>query len=339
MSWYNALAGACAEQKANSATAYNLADFDGVTPVGINYNFTQEDNSGANAGTNIITGIAVTTDNFYLSNTGDGGTFDSGTEQVRKLTLDNSDGIIAQLDAVNAITTTAGLRDMDMDSTGKRILFGGNTSHDVYAAEYNTAEDITTTLTGKGTLLNPLGSHAVNAVCWSNDGTRIAVGTGISSSNNQVKSYSLSTAYSLASTPSLIGTKTISDASSNGAITGIKFNDDGTKVYLSQNKAIREYVLSTPYDVSTIGSVNYTLDLSTYVNERNLGPIYSPSPKAELINGFDWSPDGRTLYCTTAFGGTVTGQITGTPGPEIINGGKSHPAPDTNTFPVFSISI
>ena len=126
-----------------------------ITPVGINYNFTQEDASGANAGTNIITGIAVTANNFYLSNTGDGGTFDSGTEQLQKLALNNNDGMIAQLDAVNAITTTAGLRDMDMDSTGKRILFGGNSSHDVYAAEYATAEDVTSTLTSKGSILNP----------------------------------------------------------------------------------------------------------------------------------------------------------------------------------------
>ena len=337
MSWYNALAGACAEQKANSATPYNLADFDGITPVGINYNFTQEDASGANAGTNIITGIAVTTNNFYLSNTGDGGTFDSGTEQLRKLALNNNDGMIAQLDAVNAITTTAGLRDMDMDSTGKRILFGGNSSHDVYAAEYATAEDITSTLTSKGSILNPLGSNAVNAVCFSNDGTRVAMGTGISSTNNQVRSYSLGTAYSLAGTVTSIGVKTISDAATNGSISGIKFNDDGTKVYVSQNQAIREYVLSSVTWRPL--APNYTLDLSTYVVDRDVGPIYSTASKAETINGFDWSPDGRTLYCTTAFGGTDTSEITGTPGPEIINGGKSWPAPDTNTFPIFSISI
>ena len=133
--------------------------------------------------------------------------------------------------------------------------------------------------------------------------------------------------------------KTISDAATNGSISGIKFNDDGTKVYVSQNQAIREYVLSSAYDVSTIGSANYTLDLSTYVVDRDVGPIYSTASKAETINGFDWSPDGRTLYCTTAFGGTDTSEITGTPGPEIINGGKSWPAPDTNTFPIFSISI
>lgn len=241
------------------------------------------------------------------------------------------------------------MRDMDLDSTGKYLLIGGNGTNNVFAAEYATAGDISSSLTGKGSISNPLGG-GINSVCWSNDGTKVGIGTQ-HGNDNVFRSYTVSTAYDLNSTVTPMNAGSLSDSlgsgvkrfsndsATNGFAAGIAYNDDGTRVYVSQKKAVREYILSTAYDLSTMGSVNYTLDLSNFIGDRDLGPVYTTSGVPDIANGIDWSSDGRTLFVTTAFGGTITSAITGTPGPEIINGGRSFPGPDVNTFPAFTISI
>jgi len=327
---YNAIAGSCAEQKANSASPFDLSQFDGVSPVGINYNMTQD----APGGTNIITGIGVTAANFYISNTGSGGTYDSGTEQIRKLAINNNDGVVLQVDDISGLGFNQ-IRDIHIDKTGEYIIGGGWVDQRARAGGYATAEDITSTLTSRGNISSPLGA-GIQAVAWNSDGTKAVMATATSSTNNRIRSYTCNTAHSLSSVTS-IATKNISDANTNGNITGVKFNDDGTKIFVSQNKAIREYALSTPYDVSTMGaSPTYTLDLSTYIGERILGPVYSPAGVAESIGGFDWSADGRTIYVTTVFGGTQG--ISGSPSPPVVLEGRDAPAPTPNTFPIFSLT-
>jgi hypothetical protein len=326
---YNAIAGSCAEQKANSASSFDLSQFASVAPVGINYNMTQD----APGGTNIITGIGVTASNFYISNTGGGGTYDSGTEEIRKLAINNPDGLVSQVDDISGLGFNQ-IRDIHIDKTGQYIIGAGWVDQRPRAGGYATAEDITSTLTSRGDISSPLGA-GIQAVAWNSDGTKAVMATATSSTNNRIRSYTCNTAYSLSSVTS-IATKNITDASTNGVITGVKFNDDGTKIFVSQNKAIREYVLSTPYDVSTMGSVNYTLDLSTYIGDRILGPVYTSSGVAESINGFDWSADGRTIFVTTAFGGTQG--ISGSPSPPVVLEGRDAPAPTPNTFPIFSLT-
>jgi len=326
---YNAVAGSCAEQKANSASPFDLSQFSGVSPVGINYNLTQD----APGGTNIITGIGVTATNFYISNTGGGGTYDSGTEEIRKLAINNIDGRVSQVDDVSGLGFNQ-IRDIHIDKTGTYIIGAGWVDQRPRAGGYATAEDITSTLTARGSISSPLGA-GIQAVAWNSDGTKAVMATATSATNNRYRSYTCTTAYSLSSVTS-IGTKDIGDATTNGVVTGVKFNDDGTKIYVSQNKAIREYVLSTPYDVSTMGSVNYTLDLSTYIGDRILGPVYTTAGVTDGINGFDWSANGRTIYVTTTFGGTQA--ISGSPSPPVVMEGRDAPAPTPNTFPIFSLT-
>lgn len=315
---YLALAGACAEQKANSASGYSLADIDGGTVEGINYSFTQDTANNIN----IITGITVTSSNFFVSNTGGGGTYDSGTEQVRKLDLANTDGIWDQTDDVSAITgSNQQFRGLHADDTGTYFLFPCWVNNDLKAASYATGEDITSSLSSLGTISNPLGSVGLQGACWSNDGNYLAVATGTSASNNGLRSYALSSAYSLSS-PTAHTTKTLTgDATTNGAITDIKYNDDGTKIFVSSSKIIREFALSTAYDVSSMaGTPTYTLDLSSYLLDRDAGPIYSTSGVAEGISGFDWNEDGTVLYVASTFGGT---SVSGSPSPSSIYYGKS----------------
>ncbi len=334
---YLAVAGACAEDKVNAAGPFDLSQFASVSPVGINFNFTQDTARSGGQGADIITGIAVTASDFYICNAGNGPSiYDSGTEQVRELPIANTDGLVVQVDDISAITgSNQQLRDIHFDDTGQYLLVAGWNSNDLFAASYGTAADITSTLSSAGSISNPLGAVGLQACAWNDDGTKVVVGSGISSTQNKLRSYTCNSAYNLSSVTS-IGTKTITDVSANGNITGVKFNDDGTKIFVSQNKAIREYALSTPYDVSTMGSVVYTLDLSSYMGDRDVGPIYATAGVAESIAGFDWSSDGRTIYVASVFGG-ITG-ISGSPAPPVILEAKNSPGPTPNTFPIFSLT-
>ena len=305
--------------------------------------------------TNAITGISVTSTDVYLSNIGDQGLNDSYTdpeEKVLKLALDNTDGVIDQEGNLRTYIGSSGreTRDVHLDDTGRYILFTANYQNLVYAGEFATPGDVTSTISAVNSQksLSP-GIGGVQGVCWSDDGFYVGMCTATSSSTNVVKVYRLTTAYEFDSIVSgWPKTKTLTgDATTYGALTAIKFNTDGTKVFIAGSKTIREYALSTPYDPTTMGSITTTLDLSTYVTNRGDGPIYyNASTVTESISGFDFSTDGKQLYVTATFGGVAN--YTGTPSPANILYGRSYrqagaadPSgrPETpNVFPILKFS-
>ena len=75
--------------------------------------------------------------------------------------------------------------------------------------------------------------------------------------------------------------KTLSYTSQDAQATGMAFNNDGTKLYLTgeQNSIIHEYALSTAYDISTSSYNNVT---------------FNPSVLTPL--DIKWKPDGTKLY-------------------------------------------
>lgn len=353
---YNAVAGSCAEQKANSAAGFTLAEFTSA-PSGINYNMSQDvDYALASTATNIITGVSVTSTDVYIVNTGDQGTADTYTdteEKVLKLALDNTDGLIDQEGNLRTYIGSSGreTRDVHLDDTGRYILFTANYQNLVYAGEFATPGDVTSTISAVNTAksLSP-GIGGVQGVCWSDDGFYVGMCTATSSSTNVVKVYRLTTAYEVDSIVSgWPKTKTLSgDATSNGALTAIKFNTDGTKVFISSSKIIREYALSTPYDPTTMGSPTTTLDLSTYITTRGDSPVYySASTIQSSISGFDFSADGKELYVTATFGGVAN--YTGTPSPPTVLYGRVYRQtgatdpfggpPTPNVFPILKFSV
>ena len=353
---YLAVAGACAEQEANAVSGYTLSEFSGVTPTGINYNMSQDvDYATASTATNAITGISVTSTDVYLTNVGDAGSSDTYTdteEKVLKLALNNTDGAIDQEGNLRTYIGSSGkeTRDVHLDDNAQYILFTGQFDNKVYAGEFGTPGDVTSTISAVNSVksLSP-AIGGVQGVCWSDDGYYVGMCTA-SGSNNIVKVYRLTNAYELDSIVSgWPKTKTLSgDASSNGNLTAIKFNTDGTKVFVSSGKIIREYALSTPYDPTTMGSVTTTLDLSTYVTTRGDGPIYyNASTVQSSISGFDFNTDGTELYVIATFGGVAN--YSGTPSPpDILYGrlyrqtGAVDPGggpPTPNVFPILKFSV
>jgi len=352
--------GTVATAAAAAPSGYDLSRFTNA-PSGINYNMSQDANyATASTATNAITGISVTSSDVYLSNVGDRQTSDTYTdteEKVLKLALDNTDGVIDQEGNLRTYMGTLGgsnpgkeTRDVHLDDSAQYILFTGNFDNNVYAGELGTPGDVTSTISSVGSdkSISP-GIGGVQGVCWSDDGFYIGMCTAVSS-NNVVKVYKLTTAYDVDTIAAgFPKTKTLSgDVSSNGNLTAIKFNTDGTKVFISSNKIIREYALSTPYDPTTMSSPTTTLDLSTYITVRGDGPIYfSASARDSAISGFDFNSDGTELYVIATFGGVAN--YTGTPSPPVILFGREYRAagaadpgggpPTPNVFPILKFSV
>jgi len=89
-----------------------------------------------------------------------------------------------------------------------------------------------------------------------NDGTRLYV-TG--DENNSVYEYDLTTPFDISTLSAIQKTKSI--GSDDSGPRALKFNKDGTKLFLAgqQNDSVYEYGLTTPFDISTLSEVRSTL--------------------------------------------------------------------------------
>ena len=93
---------------------------------------------------------------------------------------------------------------------------------------------------------------------FNNDGTVLYI---IQDNAKKIHSYSLSTPYdiSTAGTPSEV----LDVSTDNFYLNNVFFNNDGTVLYLTSGSGtvIYSYPLSTPYDISTAGTYETTIDL------------------------------------------------------------------------------
>jgi len=98
---------------------------------------------------------------------------------------------------------------------------------------------------------------AAQGIAFNNDGTKMVV---IGDSSDSVFEYSLGTGYDI-TTASYTGTSF--NISQDGEPTGITFNNDGTKMYVSGSvgENIYEYGLTSGFDIST-ASINTSFDVS-----------------------------------------------------------------------------
>lgn len=158
------------------------------------------------------------------------------------------------------------------------------------------------------------------------DGTKMFV---IGSSSDQVREYSLSTAWDVSTASYVRG---FSVSSQTGTPTGITFGSSGTKMFVSDLNAIYEYTLSTGWDVSTATYVqslsttdvpsNYTRDIVLnddgtkiyvagyydFVYEYVMSTAYDLSTATfntkvghpfNAVEGIDWSADGDAMFLIT----------------------------------------
>lgn len=111
---------------------------------------------------------------------------------------------------------------------------------------------------------------------------------GTVSANVALKQQTLSTAWDISTHGSAINTVNVYGASTFTSPTDFKFKPDGTKMWISNVFGeIRQYSLSTAWDISTMGS-HYERDFAT------------------RIHGFCWKPDGTALFYTDGLSDKIT---------------------------------
>jgi len=141
---------------------------------------------------------------------------------------------------------------------------------------------------------NPLG------LCFNNDGSKMYV---VGQASDSVHQYSLATAFDL-STASY-DSVSLNVGSQDQAPDGIRFNNDGTKMYIlgSSNDNFYQYVLSTPFDISTASYDTFILGINSpdgiAFNDDgstlfSIGDSFDTIQPYNLATPFDFN-GGRTL--------------------------------------------
>ena len=140
---------------------------------------------------------------------------------------------------------------------GTKLYVIGNGYDKVYEYNLSTPYDVSTGVYND--YLDVSGQdHTWHDIAFNNNGTKMYL---VGSDNKRVYEYNLSTPYD-------ISTGVYNDYlyvnTSDNYLTGIAFNNDGTKLYVvgDGTERVHEYNLSTPYDIST-GVYNDYLSISS----------------------------------------------------------------------------
>ena len=157
-------------------------------------------------------------------------------------------------------------RDVQFKPDGTKMYVIGSSSDSIFQYSLSTAWDVSTasydsvSYSVSGQETSPVGLE------WKPDGTKFYV---IGSTGDDVNEYDLSVAWDL-STVTFV--QSFSVSAQTGAVPAkVRFKPDGTKMYVNSetNTSIYEYVLSTPWDVSTASynSVSYDYKLATNLTD------------------------------------------------------------------------
>lgn len=284
---YLGVAGACAEQKANaSSPSYTL---EGITfaETGTATGYTPTELVNSPIGSNNQTIIAH-----------EGGS----AEKIHSFDFDDS-----TVSAFSTVNDTISLtnkqpRGLCFGNNGGYFYIGGIVaSSNIVRYTLSTAYDIGTVTGSTQTVSSSLYNIGVQGLTFNDTGTKLfVVDTG------NVYTLNLTNAWNLSG-----GTKTTdtlsSTVDSNGDtmgtnFTGIRFNPDGTKMFISYRNSfgdenatinqpkIAEFDLSTAYTVSTATFVR-SLNTHPQLGNYDLIPVRRPT----FIGGFDWNSDGTEL--------------------------------------------
>lgn len=281
---YLGVAGACAEQKANAA-GYTL---DGITFQG-SANF-----HGANTVELAIgTGKMVIVD--LVGDTIEAFDFDDETMPAVDGSPDESDnpGFSAP-------------RGFTFADDGDYYFVAGTSSPWVKRHALSTAYDVSSAGTTQN-ISTSLHNAGVQGIAFNDDGTKLFI-----ADQGFVKTVTLTTAYDLSagSTSShTISSTTDDDGDAIDNLSCIRFNPDGTKMFLSyrtqsgsddtvtaSHAKIAEFDLSTAYTVSTKSFVRH-LDVHPNLGYYQFVPAPPPpNMTPTFIGGFDWNSDGTELF-------------------------------------------
>jgi DNA-binding beta-propeller fold protein YncE len=170
---------------------------------------------------------------------------------------------------------------------GTKLYITGNTNDSVFQYSLSTAYDLSTISYDSVSLSVTSQDTSPQGVEFNNDGTKLYV---VGASSDSVHQYSLNTAYDL-STASY-DSVSFSFSSQDGAPRSIRWNNNGTKLYVSgdTNNTVFQYSLSTAYDISTLSYDSVSFSVASQ----------STNPYGLVLNG-----DGTKFYIAEAGNGTV----------------------------------
>ena len=123
-------------------------------------------------------------------------------------------------------------------------------------------------------------------IVFNPDGTKMFI---VGSGGDEVNEYTLSTGFDIST--AAISITTFSLAGQDSYPSGIRFNTDGTKMFISgrTNKRVYEYTLSTPFSVATASYTQYL-----YIGESLMGLAFS-SDGTKMFVGIPRSAYGNVL--------------------------------------------
>jgi len=168
---------------------------------------------------------------------------------------------------------------------GVSMFMIGNDNDTVYQYTLSTAWDLSTASYASKSFSIATQETSVSGLAFKPDGTIFYV---CGSGTDDVFQYTLSTAWDI-STASY-ASKSFSFNTQDTAVTGVGFNDDGTKMYMSGsiNDTIFQYTLSTAWDVSTASYASKSFDASALDgNPRQLN--FSPTGDKLWFSGLSSS--------------------------------------------------
>ena len=163
----------------------------------------------------------------------------------------------------NASSQGASLHDMAFNNDGTKMYILGDNAENVYQYSLSTAYSISTASYDSVSFDVSSQETSPYSMTFSGDGTKMYIlGYGSATAYQ----YSLSTAYNISTASYDSVSFDASSQVSNGA--GLRFNSDGTKMYIldrSSPYGVYQYTLSTAYNISTASydSVSFTVAQDT----------------------------------------------------------------------------
>lgn len=171
------------------------------------------------------------------------------------------------------------------NTDGTKMFVVGQTGDAVYEYTLSTGFDVSTSTFSQSF---SVASQELNpqAVTFNNDGTKMYV---CGFAGDDVNEYTLSTGFDI-STASY--SQNFSVASEETTPTGVRFNTDGTKMFISGaiSDSVHEYALSTGFDVSTASYSSIS---------------FSVASQDATANGIAFNNDGTKMYIAGNSGNAV----------------------------------
>ena len=216
----------------------------GVTGTAGNEQVTVSWTAPSDVGGAAITGYSVVAD--------DGSTFYAPNFSMANATYDSKSFDVSGQDAL-----PLGLA---FNAAGTKMYVSGSDADEIFQYTLSTAWDVSTASYDSVSFSVSSQDTVPRGILFNDDGTSMYICGDI---NAAIYQYTLSTAYDL-STASY-ASKSLSVSSEEPGPAGIAFNNDGTKIYVVgySNDNVRQYTLSTAYDVSTGSYDSVTLDVSS----------------------------------------------------------------------------